>query len=193
MTVNRICQIGDPVLRVSTTDVTREQLETRDVQALVDDLIDSMRSVQGAGIAAPQIGSTLSICVIGVDGNERYPYKPKIPLTVLVNPKLIVLDDETYPNNEGCLSVPLRGDLPRFMNIEVASMDRFGVESVVVYRGLTAGTVQHEVDHLAGVLIVDRIVDSRSMSTWENFKVHDLARFVERIQPAIDATEPKVL
>ena len=79
------------------------------------------------------------------------------------------------------------------MNVEVASMDRFGVESVVVYRGLTAGTVQHEVDHLAGVLIVDRIVDSRSMSTWENFKVHDLARFVERIQPAIDATEPKVL
>lgn len=193
MPAREITEIGDPVLRAVTTDLTAERLASAEVQELVDDLIDSMRSEHGAGIAAPQIGSQLNICIIGVDNNERYPYKPKIPLTVLVNPVVVVLDDATFLNNEGCLSVPLRGDLMRNMNIEVTSLDRTGIESVSIYRGLTAGTVQHEIDHLAGVLIVDRFSDTRSISTWQNFQDRELAEFVERIQPVIDVTEPRVL
>lgn len=191
MTVRAIPQIGDPVLRTVTTDVTADELASVFVQTLIDDMIETMEDARGAGIAATQIGESLRICIIGVGRNERYPYKPPIPLTVLVNPVVVAIDGVTFLNNEGCLSVPIRGDLHRFMNIEVTALDRTGAESTTVYRGLSAGTVQHEVDHLAGMLIVDRMHDARTMSTWENFQKHGMADYVERIRPVIDATEPK--
>lgn len=193
MSIRAIPQIGDPVLRRATRDVTGADLATDAVQILIDDMIDTMLDAQGAGIAANQVGESRNICIVGVDRNERYPHKPAMPLRVLVNPVIRPLDDVEFLNNEGCLSVPLRGDLRRFMNIEVTALDREGAESVSIYRGLSAGTVQHEVDHLVGMLIVDRIHDSRTMATWENFQEHGMAEYVERIQPVIDATEPKSL
>ena len=172
------------------TDV--DELSSPEVQSLIDDMIETMRDANGAGIAANQVGVSLQICVIGVEENLRYPYKPAIPLTVLVNPSIRLLDDVTYPNNEGCLSVPIRGDLPRYMNIEVSALDREGKSFTQTYRGLSAGTVQHEVDHLNGMLIVDRVEDNRTMSTWEMFEKHQMGRYLDRIQPAIAATEPRV-
>ncbi|MCZ7534092.1 MAG: peptide deformylase [Acidimicrobiia bacterium] len=188
MAVRPIPQIGDPVLRVPTTEVT--DFDAPEFQALVNDMIDTMADAQGAGIAANQVGVSMNVCVIGVEHNERYPYKPPIPLTVLVNPVITVLDDERWLNNEGCLSVPIRGDLHRWMNISVVAQTRNGEPFEQIYRGLSAGTVQHEVDHLAGHLIVDRMTDPTSMTTWDNFQKHGLSDYLNRIAPIIPRTRP---
>jgi peptide deformylase len=185
-----IPQIGDPVLRWPTADVSQDDLATDAFQSLIDDMIETMREANGAGIAATQVGVSHNMCIIGGDANRRYPYKPRIPLTVLINPVIQALDGVTYLNNEGCLSVPLRGDLSRFMNIEVSHLDRDGSPVTTRYGGLSAGTVQHEVDHLAGILIVDRMHDSRTMSTWDNFSKHHMADYIDRIQPVINQTKP---
>lgn len=186
--IRDIPQIGDPVLRTPTTPVS--DFDDPTFQQLVDDLIETMRHAAGAGIAANQVGVSMRVCVIGVDHNERYPYKPAIPLTVLANPSIETLDDERWLNNEGCLSVPIRGDLHRWMNIRVTAQDRHGEPFEEVYRGLSAGTVQHEVDHLNGKLIVDRMDDRSSMTTWDNFQRHGMADYLARIEPVIERTEP---
>lgn len=189
--IRAIPQIGDPVLRAANLEVSTEAVSGAEIQMLIDDMIDTMRHANGAGIAANQVGVNLRICVIGVEANERYPYKPALPLTVLVNPLVEQIGTETYLNNEGCLSVPIRGDLLRMMAIKVRAWDRTGRPFEQIYRGLSAGTVQHEVDHLDGKLILDRVTDPTSLSTWENFKAHEYDRFVERIAPVIAATEPR--
>jgi peptide deformylase len=119
---------------------------------------------------------------VEVDGtNPRYPYKPPIPLTVVVNPVIEPLDDELADINEGCLSVPdLRGEVPRHVNVRVRYLDRHGEQHEDVRRGLTAGTFQHELDHLDGVLFVDRVRDPTTLSTWEQFERHHRDAFVER-------------
>lgn len=189
--IKPIVEIGDPVLREPTRPVSYEAVTTEPVQSLIDDLIDTMRHADGAGIAANQIGINLRIAIIGVDHNDRYPYKPHLPMQVLVNPTYRTLDDETYRNNEGCLSVPVRGYLDRFMNIEIEALNRNGEPFQQVYRGLSAGTVQHEIDHLDGFLITDRIDDNASISTWENFRRHEYDAFVDSIADAIIRTEPR--
>ena len=192
MSVRPVLSIGNPTLRVRADPVPVDDIGSPAVQSLIDDLIDTMHHANGAGIAAPQIGEGVRIAVMEVTHNPRYPYKPPIPLTVLINPEVTLLDDEQWLNNEGCLSVPLRGDLPRFMNIEVKAIDRHGEPFTQIYRGLSAGTVQHEVDHLNGTLIVDRMEDSRSMTTWDNFATNGMEEYLDRIAPVIAGTEPKV-
>jgi peptide deformylase len=151
-----------------------------EVQSLIDDLIDTMREANGAGLAATQIGVSLRVIVMEVTSNPRYPYKPPLPLTVALNPSIEPLDDEVVEINEGCLSVPLRANVQRHVNIRVRYHDREGNERDEVKRGLTAGTWQHEVDHLDGVLITDR-ADPASLATWEEFEKHHRDAFVERI------------
>ena len=152
------------------------------MQQLIDDLIDTMRDANGAGIAAPQVGELVRITTIEVNQNPRYPYKPHIPLTVVVNPIIEPLDDEQFENNEGCLSVPnLRGNVLRHVNVRVRYWDRDGNEYDEVRRGLTAGTFQHECDHLDGVLFLDRVHDTRSLTTWEQFERFHRDAFVQRI------------
>lgn len=192
MAIRPIRQIGDPVLRRPTEPVDPVSIGGVEIQGLIDDLIDTMADANGSGIAANQVGVSLAVCIIGVTDNPRYPYKPPIPLTVLVNPEIRLLDEEQWLNNEGCLSVPLRGDLPRYMNIEVSALDRTGAPFSQVYRGLSAGTVQHEVDHLKGRLIVDRMEDSVTMATWDNFAAHGMDEYLRRIEPVIARTEPRV-
>jgi peptide deformylase len=181
VTVRPVLSIGHPTLRVRSTAVPREQIASPDIQGLVDDLIDTMRAANGAGLAANQIGATHRIAVIEVDDNPRYPYKPRIPLTVAINPEIEALDDESVSINEGCLSVPLRGEVDRRVNIRVRYLDRHGESHVLVARGLTAGTWQHESDHLDGVLFVDRVADPTTLSTWEQFEAHHRDEFVRRI------------
>ncbi len=180
MTVRPILSIGHPTLRVRATEVPRHKVSLPAIQDLIDDLIDTMRHANGAGIAANQIGETVRIMVMEVDRNPRYPYKPPIPLTVAVNPRFESLDDETVAINEGCLSVPLRGELERSVNLRVRYTDRHGLDHEQVLRGLTAGTWQHECDHLDGVLVVDRI-DPTTLSTWDEFDIHHRDAFVRRI------------
>ena len=109
-----------------------------------------------------------------------------MPLTVIVNPVIEPLSDETLVINEGCLSVPnLRGDVSRFARISVRYIDRDGAEQEQVVDGLTAGTFQHEVDHLNGVLFLDRVIDPRTFSTWEQFARHREAEWLASVAPYV--------
>ena len=209
MTVRPILHVGDPLLRQRSREVSREELASPQVQQLIDDLIDTMRDANGAGIAAPQVGELLRIAAIEVADNPRYPYKPRIPLTIVVNPVIEPLtsgqfeagqfdngqvnngkiDAGQFDNLEGCLSVPnMRGLVPRWVNVRVRFLDRAGVEHDTVKRGLTAGTFQHECDHLDGVLFLDRVRDTRSLTTWDNYErfhrdafVAEISEFVRRV------------
>ena len=181
MTVLPIVTVGDPVLRERAREVTPEELASPEVQRLIDDMIETMRAAGGAGLAANQVGSLLRIAVAEVDHNPRYPYKPPIPLTVMVNPVIEPLDAETAAINEGCLSVPdLRGEVDRHVRVRVRRLDRDGAEHDEVRLGLTAGTFQHELDHLDGVLFLDRVRDPATFTTWEQFERHHRDAFVER-------------
>ena len=182
MSVREIVTVGHPVLRERARDVTPDELATADTQRFIDDLIDTMRHANGAGLAANQVGVPVRIAAIEVGDNPRYPYKPRIPLTVVVNPTIEPIDDELVEINEGCLSVPnLRGSVMRHVNIRVRYRDRDGAPHDEIKRGLTAGTFQHETDHLDGVLFLDRVVDPRTFTTWEQFELFHRAAFVERI------------
>ncbi len=152
------------------------------MQSLIDDMVETMRTAGGAGLAANQVGEAVRVAVAEVDGsNPRYPYKPPIPLTVMINPEIERLGDETLLINEGCLSIPdLRGDVERHLNVRVRYLDRHGEQCAQDLGGLTAGTFQHELDHLDGVLIVDR-ADPRTLATWEQFERHGRDAFLERI------------
>lgn len=174
---------GHPVLRERAREITRDELQAPATQRLIDDMVETMRDHAGAGLAANQIGLPVRIAVVEVDHNPRYPYKPPIPLTVVVNPEIEFLDDETVMINEGCLSVPdLRGEVERHINICVRYLDRHGEPHEEVKRGLTAGTFQHEVDHLDGILFLDRVRDPRTLMTWESFERFHRAAFVDRVK-----------
>ena len=182
MTILKIAQIGHPVLRQRAREVGRDELATPAMQQFIDDLIETMRDASGAGLAAIQVHQPIRICAIEVRNNPRYPYKPPIPLTVLVNPVLTPIGDETFDNNEGCLSVPnLRGDVPRFVHLRCQAWDRHGAEIDEVVHGLKAGTYQHEVDHLDATLFVDRVRDPRTFTTWTEFERFHREAFVARV------------
>ena len=190
MSRREIVELGDPVLRERAREVTAEELRGDAVQNLIDDMIETMRAANGAGLAANQVGETLRIAVVEVrPDNPRYPYKPPVPLTVIVNPVIEPLDDEVEQINEGCLSVPnLRGEVPRHMAIQVRYLDREGGEHEEERRGLTAGTFQHELDHLDGTLFVDRVTDPATLSTWEQFERFHRDEFVERALRIVERT-----
>jgi len=187
VSVRAIATVGHPVLRERAREVTRAELASPAVQTLIDDLIDTMHHANGAGIAANQVHETVRVAVIEVDHNPRYPYKPPIPLTVIVNPVIEPLDDELVEINEGCLSVPdLRGNVMRHVNVRVRYLDRDGNEHDEVKRGLTAGTFQHECDHLDGRLFLDRVVDTTTLTTWEQFERFHRDAFIARITAFVE-------
>jgi len=185
VTVREILQLGDPRLRVVADPIDPATITSPAVQTLIDDLIETMRAAHGAGLAATQIGVHQRVVVMEVTHNPRYPYKPPLPLTVAINPLIQPIDDELVAINEGCLSVPVRGDVERHVSIRVRYTDRHGVDHDEVKRGLTAGTWQHECDHLDGILIVDR-ADPRSLATWAEYERHHRDAFVERITAFVD-------
>ena len=181
MSVLEILEVGHPVLRKRARELTSKELASPRIQRLIEDMIETMRAAGGAGLAANQVGETLRIAVAEVDANPRYPYKPPLPLTVFVNPVIEPLDAETAEINEGCLSVPdLRGELARHVRVLVRYLDRDGLPREEVKLGLSAGTFQHEVDHLDGVLFLDRVIDPRTLSTWAQFERFGLEAFAER-------------
>ena len=187
MAIRKIAQIGHPVLRQRARDVTREELASPAMQQFIDDLVETMRDANGAGLAAIQIYEPIRIAAVEVKNNPRYPYKPEIPLTILVNPVLTPVGDEMFDNNEGCLSVPnLRGMVKRHVHVRVQAWDRHGNAIDEVVHGLKAGTFQHEVDHLNGKIFVDRVTDPSTFSTWVEFDRHHKAAFVERAKALVE-------
>ncbi len=181
MAIRKIAQIGHPVLRQVARTVTREELASPAMQQFVDDLVETMRDADGAGLAAIQVYEPIQICAIHVHNNPRYPYKPNIPLTVLVNPVLTPVGDEQFENYEGCLSVPnLRGVVKRFVHLRCVAWDRHGQPIDETVHGLKAGTYQHEVDHLLGKVFVDR-ADPQTFTTWTEFERYHRAAFIEQV------------
>jgi peptide deformylase len=152
--------MGNPVLRQVAAPVTRFDQSLRD---LIADMDDTMRALNGAGIAAPQIGISLRVVIFEVRENPRYPQVAPVPYTMLINPVLTPLGDEREEGWEGCLSVPgMRGLVPRFRRVRYQG---FGVDGEPLDRtveGFHARVVQHEVDHLDGILYPQRIADLRN-------------------------------
>jgi peptide deformylase len=185
MAIRKIAQIGHPVLRQTARHVTRDELASPAIQAFIEDLVETMHDADGAGLAANQVYEPIQIAAIEVRNNPRYPYKPPIPLTILVNPVLTPIDEEQFDNYEGCLSVPnLRGVVKRHVHVHVRAWDRHGNPIDEVVHGLKAGTFQHEVDHLNGKIFVDR-ADPCTFTTWTEFERHHRAAFVERVNQLV--------
>jgi peptide deformylase len=186
MSVRPILSIGHPTLRERATEVDPASIASEEIQTLIDDLIETMHDANGAGLAANQVDEPVRVVVMEVTKNPRYPYKPPLPLTVAINPIIEPLDDEIVEVNEGCLSVPMRGNVHRYVNIRVRYLDRDGVEHDEIKRGLTAGTWQHECDHLDGVLFVDRVKDTSTLATWDEFNEFQREAFIERITAFVE-------
>ncbi len=169
---NVIAQIGEPILRKKTTEVKINSILSIKIRNIINKLIVTMREFNGAGLAANQIFYNLRICVLELENNKRYRHIPNIPLTILINPKIKILNKKsTFDSYEGCLSVPnLRGIVKRYTKIQVDYFDHNrNFHSKEISR-FSAVVYQHEIDHLDGLLFTDKIVDNKSLVTNENYK-----------------------
>ncbi len=156
--IRDILRMGDPRLLAPSARVAR--VPSAALDALLVDLRDTMQAANGAGLAAPQIGVPLRVVIFGIEANPRYPDAPPVPYTELVNPVLTPLDDETEEGWEGCLSVPgLRGSVPRFRRLRYEGLDPTGMPIRREVEGFHARVVQHECDHLDGILYPLRMQD----------------------------------
>lgn len=158
MAIRTVLRMGDPVLLQVAKPVTA--FDTPELHALIQDMHDTMTHMQGAGIAAPQIGVSLQVVMFGVGHNPRYPEAESVPFTILINPELTPLDDAQEEGWEGCLSVPgMRGVVPRYQHLRYCGYDPQGHRIDRTVSGFHARVVQHECDHLFGVLYPMRIKD----------------------------------
>lgn len=158
MTVREILKMGDPRLLRQAEPV--KEFDTPELHALIVDMFDTMRAANGAGLAAPQIGVNLQLVIFGFKQNPRYPEAPEVPETVLINPVLKPLSEEMEEGWEGCLSVPgMRGVVPRWSRLHYEGFDQYGKIISRDADAFHARVVQHECDHLAGILYPMRIKD----------------------------------
>lgn len=158
MAVREVLRMGDPRLLEPARSV--DTFDTPELHALLTDMRDTMAALNGAGLAAPQIGVGLQVVIFGVADNPRYPDVETVPYTVLINPTLTQLDDEMEDGWEGCLSVPgMRGVVPRYKRLRYQGYDQYGNAIDRSVEGFHARVVQHECDHLIGVLYPMRIRD----------------------------------
>jgi peptide deformylase len=175
MAVRPVLKMGDPLLLQVAKRV--EQFDTPELRALLVDMQDTMAALNGAGLAAPQIGVSQQVVIFGVGRNPRYPQAEEVPYTVLINPELTPVDDQMEEGWEGCLSVPgMRGLVPRYKRLRYRGFDQFGQAIDRTVADFHARVVQHEVDHLLGVLYPMRIRDLRNFGFNETlFPGTDLA------------------
>lgn len=158
MAILPVLRLGNPLLLDESEPVAT--FDSEELHSLVTDMIDTMRDLNGAGLAAPQIGAQKRVVVFGFEENPRYPDADSVPFTVLINPEITPVGDEMEEDWEGCLSVPgMRGLVPRYVSIRYAGYDVQGNRIERTARGFHARVVQHEVDHLDGVLYPQRITD----------------------------------
>lgn len=170
MAIRKVARLGHPILRRVAEPVPVEEISSPAVQQLIDDLIETMREYDGAGLAAPQVHVSRQVVVYEVNRNPRYPEAPRISLTVLVNPEVLPLTEDREEGWEGCLSVPdLRGRVPRATKVQVRARDRSGAPIEFVAEGFLARVVQHETDHLWGKVFLDRMVSAESLTFLPEF------------------------
>ena len=166
MSILKVCRLGHPVLRLEAKRVGKDALAVPAVQTLIDNMVETMIEYSGVGLAAPQVHESLSIAVI----ESRGP-RGDIPLMVLVNPDVTVLDEEFIEDWEGCLSIPeLRGRVPRWRKLRVDALDRHGEQIQFVAEGFTARVIQHEFDHLMGKVYLDRMRDFKTLTHFMEFQ-----------------------
>ena len=160
MAIRPVLKMGHPLLLQSAAAV--EAFDTPELHALITDMQDTMQHMSGAGIAAPQIGVSQRVVIFGVGHNPRYPDAEQVPYTVLINPVLTFVGDEMEDGWEGCLSVPgMRGIVPRYQRLHYKGFDQYGQVIDRLVSGFHARVVQHECDHLDGILYPMRIQDLR--------------------------------
>ena len=182
MAIQSILKMGDP--RLFEVSVPVFPSEVPNLSGLIADMIDTMNDADGAGLAAPQIGVMKRVVIFGVDYNPRYPDAESVPFTILINPSITALDDEKDYGWEGCLSVPgMRGLVARHTNIRYTGLDEKGEKIDRTVTGFHARVVQHECDHLDGVLYPLRIEDMR------NFGYEDELLHVAMECPPVEVTE----
>ena len=193
MAIRKIAQMGEPVLRRRAAEVPKSEIGSPRIQALVDDMIETMHDADGAGLAAPQVYESVRICVIEVGENPRYPDFPAIPLTVLVNPVVEpavaradgeMADRDTIQMYEGCLSISgVRGRVRRPRAVRWHALDRRGQRIEGSWEGVPAAVIQHETDHLDGVLFIDR-ADPKTLSFIREYDRH--VRLEDRVTDGAD-------
>src|SRR5215467_16093047 len=166
MSILKVCHLGHPVLRKESQPVSAQSLASTSIQKLIDDMLETMVEYYGVGLAAPQVHESLAIVVIESNGPRG-----TIPLTVLVNPEVTVLDDELIEDWEGCLSIPeFRGRVPRWRKLRVDALDRKGKKIKITAEGFFARVIQHEFDHLMGRVYLDRMSDLKTLSHLAEFQ-----------------------
>jgi len=166
MSILKVCHLGHPVLRMESRRVSPDSLARASTQKLIDDMLETMVEYYGVGLAAPQVHESLAIAVIESNGPRG-----TIPLTVLVNPEVTVLDDELIEDWEGCLSIPdLRGRVPRCRKLRVDALDRKGKKIKITAEGFFARVIQHEFDHLMGKVYLDRMPDLKTLTHLPEFQ-----------------------
>lgn len=157
MAIQPVLRLGDPRLFQVASAIT--EFNTPELDAIIEDMFDTMAAEDGAGLAAPQIGVGLRLAIFGFDDNPRYPDKNPIPKTILINPVIAPLNDDKEDGWEGCLSVPgMRGVVSRFTEIRYTGFDATGSAIDVTASGFHARVVQHECDHLDGIIYTQRLI-----------------------------------
>jgi len=173
MAILKVARLGHPVLRQPAEAVGPADIQSASVQRLIDDMIETMREYDGAGLAANQVHMPRQIAVIEVAKNPRYPDAPEIPLTVVINPIVTPMTDATEDGWEGCLSVPdMRGVVSRYTAVRLECLDREGRPVDLVAKDFFARVIQHETDHLRGIVYLDRMRDMGTLSHIAEWQRH---------------------
>src|ERR1700690_4210230 len=176
----KVARLGFPALRTASPPFPAHRIKTKEFQRLIDDMIETMYEYSGVGLAAPQVHLPIQLAVLEVHDHPRYPDVGEVPLTVLINPVVTILDRTPVEEWEGCLSVPeLRGRVPRFKQLRVTALDRNAEPIEIVASDFHARVIQHETDHLKGEVYLDRMTDMKSLShllEWQRYVIEPAAR-----------------
>ena len=175
MPVRAISKMGHPVLRQKAREVTAEEIRSPEIQQLIDDMVETMRDASGVGLAAPQVYEGLRIITAEVQSSDEED--EGVPLVILVNPRIVRASKEGIVDWEGCLSIPdIRGMVPRHVAVEVEGWDRHGRPVRLQADGFFARVLQHEIDHLDGILYFDRMEEFKTLTYIEEFEKYWLPR-----------------
>ena len=171
MAVLEVVKMGNPLLREISGMVAVKNIVSQDFQQFIDNLVETMQAESGAGIAAPQVGVLKRVFAMEMKENSRYPDKETFPLSIVINPEIEFLSDEKTDSWEGCLSIPgIRGMLLRYKHIRLSGLDRNGHRFETDLNGFEAIVAQHELDHLNGVLLIDRMDSMETLTFQEEFE-----------------------
>jgi peptide deformylase len=170
MSLLKVARMGHPVLRARAREIERAELKQESLQKLIDDMIDTMHEYHGVGLAAPQIHEGLRIFVAAIAPQDEEPLSPDVEPMVFINPVITPVGPEMVEDWEGCLSIPdIRGRVPRARAIKVTAMDRTGAKIDIASNDFPARVIQHETDHLDGVLFFDRMRTFETLSYLEEY------------------------